>query len=79
MSHKFSHSAPCVGFSFLTAQMGAFPDKSLREAAAIRPGERLQETTSQPRKDPKLFLLGECHIVPALSATVLLPCSGQVM
>lgn len=78
MSHKFSHSSPCVGFSFLEVQMGASAlDESLRQTAAGRALEKLQETMSQACRQHQLFLLGKCHKRPALLDTALCPPVGK--
>lgn len=78
MSHKFSHSSPCVGFSFLEVQMGASAlDESFRQTAAGRVLEKLQETMSQAWRQHQLFLLGKCHKRPAVLDTALCPPVGK--
>lgn len=82
MSHKFSHSAPWIGFSFLAAQMGASPPRLVIQTGCSQQGPREapeDHEPSWPGRRHQLFLLGRCCVLPAVSDTSLLSCGGQVM
>ena len=79
MSHKFFHSAPCVGFFFLVVLVGTSscltsPSDSLCQQG---PGESLGDLGARPQRQHEFVLLGKCCILPALLDFALLPCSGQ--
>ena len=80
-SHKFFHSAPCVGFFFLVVLMGTSscltsPSDRLCQQG---PGENPGDPGARPQRQQELFLMGRRCILPALLDFALLPCSGHVI